>query len=180
MQTLGMAEFTRQQQLLMYLRDTFCNGNATKLAKEIGKDASYVLRLFYPADKNGAKVIGPKITEACTAAFGLVRGFWESSPDEWSATHKPLAPSASNADPSLTTAQPITTGPLVQAEVQTPSSDIYFQWPFGKRITPWQYNRLNPTEKHDVEKYVRLLLKAKDPPSEQPQPAKNEKTGTHQ
>jgi hypothetical protein len=176
MQTQAMAEFTRQQQLLMYLRNTFFHGNGTKLAKAINKDASYVLRLFYPPNKNGAKGIGPEITEACTATFGLVRGFWESDPSEWSDTHLPVIAKPSEASPS----QPITTGHTQTAAVlHTPGADTYFGWPFGKRIAPWQYNSLSTVEKHDVEKYIRLLLKAKDPPSEHPQPANNEKTATH-
>lgn len=77
-----MDEQTRLKTLLAAVRDRFCGGNAAALARKIGKDATYVNRLFYPQDKKGAKGVGPEITSSCSAAFGLPRGFWEMAPSE--------------------------------------------------------------------------------------------------
>lgn len=70
---------TRKQELLIQVRAKYCDGKTTQLAQAIGKDYSYVHRLFYPEDKTGHKGIGPEIMEACTRAFGLPPGFWEGA-----------------------------------------------------------------------------------------------------
>lgn len=74
------AHQTPHQALLAKLRDERCEGNAAALARKIGKDATYINRLFYPPEKAGAKKIGTKIMDACTEAFGLHPGFWDGVP----------------------------------------------------------------------------------------------------
>ena len=75
--TMTAPELTPLQVLLKRLRDDLCGGNSSELARRIKKDATYVSRLFYPADKAGAKVIGLEIMRACTRAFGLPPGYWD-------------------------------------------------------------------------------------------------------
>jgi hypothetical protein len=74
-----MNKFTQPQLLLMRLRDERCHGNAAELARQIGKDATYVSRLFYPPGKKGGKGVGLEIMQACTKAFELQPGFWEGA-----------------------------------------------------------------------------------------------------
>ena len=74
------AQFTREQRLLMEVRDKLCGGNASSLAREIGRDPTYANRLFYPAGKAGRKGIGLRIMNAASRAFFLPSGFWSSNP----------------------------------------------------------------------------------------------------
>lgn len=73
---------TPHQTLLALLRDTYCEGNMAELGRRISKDASYVARLFYPAEKKGAKGIGLEIMSACNGAFSLPPGFWDMTTEE--------------------------------------------------------------------------------------------------
>jgi phage repressor protein C with HTH and peptisase S24 domain len=73
-------ELSRHQQLLAEIRDKLCDGNAAELARQIGKDATYVNRLFYPGGKPGRKGIGLEIMAACNRAFHLPVGFWDQQP----------------------------------------------------------------------------------------------------
>lgn len=68
---------TNRQLLLMEIRDTLCGGNSAELARQIGKDATYVNRLFYPKDKAGHKGMGLEIMAAASRAFFLPAGFWD-------------------------------------------------------------------------------------------------------
>ena len=72
-----MPEHTPLQLRLMRIRDERCGGNASELARRIQKDPTYINRLFYPADKAGAKGIGLEIMDACKEAFGLPAGYWD-------------------------------------------------------------------------------------------------------
>lgn len=72
--------YTQHQLLLMEIRDQLCGGNAAELARRIGKDATYVNRLFYPDSKPGRKGIGLEIMEACNRAFFLPYSFWQQTP----------------------------------------------------------------------------------------------------
>ena len=74
-----MPDYTNHQLLLMKLRDDFCNRKAAELARKIGKDPTYVSRLFYPNGKKGGKGVGLEIMQACSKAFGLAPGFWEGA-----------------------------------------------------------------------------------------------------
>lgn len=94
-----MDNYERLQALLTKIRARFCQDVSARLAKKIGRDESYVNRLFYPKDKKGAKGIGPDIMKACRDVFDLPRGFWDMHPDEiWAADEveipgHPAAPS---------------------------------------------------------------------------------------
>ncbi|WP_369662124.1 helix-turn-helix transcriptional regulator [Variovorax sp. V15] len=77
-----MEKYERLQALLTFIKNRFCGGKAAELARRIGRSDSYVNRLFYPQEKNGAKGIGTEIMDACTEAFSLPRGFWEMTPEE--------------------------------------------------------------------------------------------------
>lgn len=77
-----MEKYERLQALLTFIKNRYCGGKAAELARRIGKADSYVNRLFYPQEKNGAKGIGAEIMEACSEAFDLPRGFWEMTPEE--------------------------------------------------------------------------------------------------
>lgn len=72
-------EFTREQVLLKKIRDDLCGGVSARLAEAIGKDATYVNRLFYPLGKKGRKGIGLEVMRACSAKFNLPAGFWEGA-----------------------------------------------------------------------------------------------------
>jgi|GEM_PF-1159435 len=74
-----MPDYTNPQLLLMRLRDDFCNKKAAELARKIGKDPTYVSRLFYPIGKKGGKGVGLEIMQACSKAFELAPGFWEGA-----------------------------------------------------------------------------------------------------
>lgn len=71
--------FTREQVLLKKIRDEFCGGVSAKLAEDIGKDATYVNRLFYPIGKKGRKGIGLEVMRAVSEKFSLPPGFWEGA-----------------------------------------------------------------------------------------------------
>jgi hypothetical protein len=70
-------DYTNHQRLLGEIKDKLCGGNAAELARRIGKDPTYVNRLFYPKGKAGAKGIGLEIMSACNRAFHLPVGFWD-------------------------------------------------------------------------------------------------------
>lgn len=74
-----MAEFTREQELLMRLRDERCDGNAAELARRLSKDATYVNRLLYPIGKKGRKGIGLEVMRAASEAFELSPGYWDGA-----------------------------------------------------------------------------------------------------
>jgi hypothetical protein len=72
-------KFTREQEMLMWLRDEKCGKNAAELARRIGKDPTYVNRLLYPIGKDGRKGIGLEVMRKASAAFDLPPGFWEGA-----------------------------------------------------------------------------------------------------
>ena len=77
-----MDKYDRLQALMLGIKERYCGGTAAELARKLGRDASYVNRLFYARGKNGAKGIGPDIMERASEVFALPRGFWEMSPEE--------------------------------------------------------------------------------------------------
>ena len=88
-----MQNDTKLQALLAKVRKDYCRDNATELARRIGKDASYVHRLFYPSDKKGAKGIGLEIMNSCTQAFKLPPGYWDGAvPEQSTVAMEPPAP----------------------------------------------------------------------------------------
>lgn len=75
----NMSEYTREQRLLMRIRDDHCGGKTATLAKRIDRDYSYVHRLFYPVGKKGGKGIGLEIMKTCSAVFKLEPGYWDDT-----------------------------------------------------------------------------------------------------
>lgn len=114
-----MAEYTGRQLLLMKIRDERCAGNAAELARRIGKDQTYVNRLFYPVGKRGGKGVGLEIMEACTRAFDLPAGFWEGVP----APHH----QAMNDEDAPAFVWPFNTVPMERYEALTPEDKGYVQ-----------------------------------------------------
>ena len=163
---INMSEFNNLQRLLMHVRDTYCDGSAAKLSRDIGKADTYVNRLFYPATKRGYKGIGLEIMNACTKAFSLQPGFWETDASTLLATQHPVSISQT----------------IERNDINHLGSDSYFGWPFGDRIKPWQYNLLTDELKSDVEDYIFLKLKKlnREHSPQQPPPENNERTGTYE
>lgn len=95
-----MERSERWRRLLELIRDLLCAGNQAELARNIGKDAGYVNRLFWSPEKKGAKGIGPEVTEACSLTFKLPPGFWELMPDDAEAALKGRAPGHAPKPPS--------------------------------------------------------------------------------
>lgn len=80
MDTVGMDKYERRRLRLLELRDTRCNGKAATLARDIGRDASYVTRMLYPAGKAGKKRIADDMIEIIEAAFKLPHGWLDQEP----------------------------------------------------------------------------------------------------
>jgi hypothetical protein len=72
-------KFTREQELLKQVRDTYCGGVNARLAAALDKNPTYVNRLFYPAGKDGRKGIGLEIMRAASKKFHLPPGYWEGA-----------------------------------------------------------------------------------------------------
>lgn len=152
-----MPEFTNYQLLLMQLRDSRCNGSAAELGRKIGKDGTYVHRLFYPIGKKGGKGIGLAIMDACNKAFSLPAGYWDS-------------------DPTIQ----ITTGTKVRSLYDVPQSEAQYVgetkpqgiafWPF-EDVTVDQYNYLSRAQKAHVEAGILLMLGTRNAMPKQPVPA---------
>lgn len=77
-----MDKYDRLQALMLGIKKRYCGDNAAELARKLGKDASYVNRVFSPRGKKGAKGIGPDLMERTSEVFALPRGFWEMTPAE--------------------------------------------------------------------------------------------------
>lgn len=74
-----MGILTPRQQMLREIKDRLCGGNAAELARRIGKDPTYINRLFYEKSKSGHKGIGLEIMDVCSREFFLPKGFWDRS-----------------------------------------------------------------------------------------------------
>jgi hypothetical protein len=72
-----MDKYEQRRLRLLELRDTKCGGVSADLARKIGKDPSYVARMFYEEGKAGKKRIGEDTVEAVRRAFGLPRGWMD-------------------------------------------------------------------------------------------------------
>lgn len=159
-----MDQYTNHQLLLMEVRKKFCAGKTAQLARDIGKDGTYVNRLFYPVGKKGGKGVGLEIMTACSKRFQLPPGYWEQ-----------------DAGVNLLDAIPVKeqangTGTTIAAPmVMEPVPQFGFKWPF-RDVTPQQYDLLDERQREEVEKYVVLQLRSREPPEKQDAP--DYKTGT--
>ncbi|HAC90926.1 MAG TPA: hypothetical protein DCF63_09880 [Planctomycetaceae bacterium] len=75
----GMDKYEVRRQRLIWLRDNLCQGKAAYLAERIGRDSSYVSRMFYAEGKKGKKRIADDMIEVIEKAFRLEPG-WLSRP----------------------------------------------------------------------------------------------------
>ncbi|MDR5800666.1 S24 family peptidase [Caballeronia sp. LZ001] len=73
-----MNKFERRRLRLIEIRDRFCGGTATGLAKKLGKSDSYVTRMLWPEDRKGRKRIGEAMVDQIEEAFGWKRGTFDS------------------------------------------------------------------------------------------------------
>jgi len=153
----AMPEFTNYQLLLMQLRDTRCGGSAAELGRQIGKDGTYVHRLFYPIGKKGGKGIGLAIMDACNKAFGLPAGYWDSPPT--------IAPPLGAKVRALYESSPSTTH-----HVGEPKAQSLAFWPF-EDVTQEQYNHLTSAQKAHVESGILLMLDTGNTATKQKAPA---------
>lgn len=64
-----MDMYEQRRNALQRLVDSLGRGGIASIAQKIGKDASYVSRMLYPADKNGSKRIGEDTAVLLQGAF---------------------------------------------------------------------------------------------------------------
>lgn len=74
-----MDKYEVRRQRLIWLRDNLCQGKAAYLAERIGRDSSYVSRMFYAEGKKGKKRIADDMIELIEKSFQLDPG-WLSRP----------------------------------------------------------------------------------------------------
>lgn len=139
-----MPEFTNYQLHLMQLRDTRCGGSAAELGRKIGKDGTYVHRLFYPIGKKGGKGIGLEIMSACNKAFDLPPGFWDTVP---------VATTPAEVKVHALY-EPVSSRPTVIHERK--SQPLAF-WPF-EDVSVEQYGLLSNAQRAHVEAGILLML----------------------
>lgn len=152
-----MPEFTNYQLLLMQLRDNRCGGSAAELGRKIGKDGTYVHRLFYPVGKKGGKGIGLAIMDACNKAFSLPAGYWDTVPT--------APPPAEPKVRTLYDQAPLSTHYIGE----TKSPNLAF-WPF-EDVSVDQYNYLTRAQKAHVEAGILLMLDTTSTAEKQKTPA---------
>lgn len=72
-----MDKYENRRRRLIELRDTFCNGSPTELARKIGREPSYISRMLYPEGKRWKKRIAEDMAEIVEQSFGLPRGWMD-------------------------------------------------------------------------------------------------------
>lgn len=72
-----MDKYEKRRLRLIELRDEFCDGNASKLARKIEREPSYVSRMLWPGEKPGRKRIADDMIEVIENAFELPRGWMD-------------------------------------------------------------------------------------------------------
>lgn len=70
-----------RQEKLRQLINKISNGNVADFARKIDKEANYVSRMLYPADKKGAKPIGEKIINDICSKLGIDHDWFDSQED---------------------------------------------------------------------------------------------------
>ena len=73
--------FENRRLKLIELRDARCGGKNATLAKIIGKNSTYIDKLFYPEGKKGKKNISDEILVLCEEKFDLIPGWFDLPPD---------------------------------------------------------------------------------------------------
>jgi hypothetical protein len=118
-----MTEYTPLQLILAKLRDERCGGNTSELARQIGKDVTYVHRLFYPAGKPGARGIGMEIIAACNRAFKLPPGFWDGVSAFWPFSEELQQVVSRLDEPSTARLESVMRATLGLGQIATPAVD---------------------------------------------------------
>ncbi|WP_230682748.1 LexA family protein [Pluralibacter gergoviae] len=72
-----MDKYEKRRLRLIQLRDDYCNGNASMLARKIEREPSYVSRMLWPEGKAGRKRIADDMIEIIEKAFDLPRGWMD-------------------------------------------------------------------------------------------------------
>lgn len=74
---VSMDKYEKRRLRLIQLRDEFCNGNASELARKLEREPSYVSRMLWPEGKSGRKRIADGMIEVIENAFELPRGWMD-------------------------------------------------------------------------------------------------------
>jgi len=92
-----MDKYEKRRLRLIQLRDDYCNGNASELARRIDREPSYIIRMLWPEDKAGRKRIADGMIELIEKSFDLPRGWMDGIINEPSnvALTKPPRPGKS-------------------------------------------------------------------------------------
>lgn len=72
-----MDKYEQRRLRLIEIRDRFCNGKASELARRIEREPSYVSRMLYPEGKSGKKRIADDMMELIEKSFNLPRGWMD-------------------------------------------------------------------------------------------------------
>ncbi|MGG7383989.1 S24 family peptidase, partial [Escherichia coli] len=76
-----MDKYEQRRLRLIEIRDRFCNGKASELARRIEREPSYVSRMLYPEGKSGKKRIADDMMELIEKSFNLPRGWMDMLAD---------------------------------------------------------------------------------------------------
>ena len=76
-----MDKYEQRRLRLIEIRDRFCNGKASELARRIEREPSYVSRMLYPEGKSGKKRIADDKMELIEKSFNLPRGWMDMLAD---------------------------------------------------------------------------------------------------
>lgn len=77
-----MDKYEKRRLRLIQLRDDYCNGNASELARKIEREPSYVTRMLWPEGKVGKKRIADNMIDVIETAFNLPRGWMDGITEE--------------------------------------------------------------------------------------------------
>ena len=72
---MKMDKYEVRRLRLIELRDRECGGNTSELARRLDRNPTYVLRMLYPAGKEGKKRIGDDLIEVIDKTFKLPHGW---------------------------------------------------------------------------------------------------------
>lgn len=86
----NMDKYEQRRLRLEEIRDRFCNGKASELARRIEREPSYVSRMLYPEGKKGKKRIADEMIEIIEKAFNLPRGWMDLISSDTSSTNEEL------------------------------------------------------------------------------------------
>ena len=74
-----MDTYEIRRQNFLRIRDEYCEGNATQLARKLNKSQSYIHRLLVPLTHSSSKTISEKTAKQITDAFSLPIGWMDIS-----------------------------------------------------------------------------------------------------